>query len=119
MITKPSMSEIAVNRELWEQYVDPQNGDPKAFDRMSIEGKINLQRNLWPDEYAQEMRDMAEAVAWIVEDGENDVELDELKGEICDWLIDGETVTNQTADDLAAKWQEYCETAAEATEDYE
>ena len=53
MNSKPSMEEIATTRELWQQYVDPQNNDPEAFDRMTVEEKIKLQRELWPAEAAE------------------------------------------------------------------
>ena len=60
MNSKPSMTEIATDRSLWEQYVDPQNNDPEAFDRMTVEEKIALQRELWPEEAAQEEAEQAE-----------------------------------------------------------
>ena len=48
--SKPTMEQIATDRNLWNQYVDPQNNDPDAFDRMSVEEKVALQRDLWPNE---------------------------------------------------------------------
>lgn len=64
MNSKPSMTEIATDRSLWEQYVDPQNNDPAAFDRMTVEEKIDLQRELWPDEAAAEAE--PQRYEWIV-----------------------------------------------------
>lgn len=48
--SKPTMEQIATNRVLWEQYVDPQGNDPEAFDRMTVGEKIKLQAKLWPEE---------------------------------------------------------------------
>ena len=50
MNTKPTMEQIATDHDLWNQYVDPQNNDPEAFDRMTVEEKVQLQRGLWPAE---------------------------------------------------------------------
>lgn len=59
MNSKPSMTEIATDRNLWAQYVDPNNNDPEAFDQMTVDEKVELQRELWPDEAAQEDAEQA------------------------------------------------------------
>lgn len=50
----PTMEEIARSRQLWEQYVDPHDMDPGAFDRMTQAEKIAAQREMFPDETRQE-----------------------------------------------------------------
>ena len=49
MSSEPSMTEIATDRSLWGQYVDPNNNDPEAFDRMTVAEKIALQQEIWPE----------------------------------------------------------------------
>lgn len=49
-MNKPTMQDIAESRELWKEYVDPQNNDPELFDTMTVQERMDLQRDLWPDE---------------------------------------------------------------------
>jgi hypothetical protein len=49
-VNKPTVREIAEDQELWEQYVDPQNNDPQAFDRMSVPAKMRLIVKIWPND---------------------------------------------------------------------
>ena len=119
MSTKPSMYQIATSRELWDQYVDANGNDQGEFDEMSVEAKINMQCSMWPDEYAAELRQMAEAIYSIVSGADNRDEHDALVSEIYDWLVDGMTITNQTAEEMAGMWQAYQDEATEDYEDYE
>lgn len=41
---------IAENRRAWEERVDPQNNDPGAFDRMTVDEKMRLIVELWPED---------------------------------------------------------------------
>jgi len=114
-MNKPTMLEIANSKALWMEYVDPQNAAPGEFDSLTVAQRMNVQINLWPDEYDEELRNLAIEIAGIVYDGDSKDERDALEGEIYDWLADGETIT-QGADELAAEWEEYEATAAEAME---
>ena len=115
MNSKPTMIRIAQSKALWNEYVDPQGNDPALFDSLTVEQRVNVQRDLWPDEYDEELRTLAIEIAGIVLDGDDKNERDALEGEIYDWLADGETIT-RGADELAAEWEEYEATAAEAME---
>lgn len=114
MTSKPTMIRIAQSKALWNEYVDPQANDPALFDSLTVEKRVNVQRNLWPDEYAEELRTLAIEIAGIVLDGDDKYERDALEGEIYDWLADGETVT-KSADELAVEWEEYEADAASET----
>lgn len=50
----PTMSEIAQDKNLWGQYVDPQNNDPEAFNRMTVWEKVAAQREMFLVEAALE-----------------------------------------------------------------
>ena len=50
----PTVKDIAENKQLWEEYVDPDNNDPGAFDRMTVEERIAAQRQMFPAEAAEE-----------------------------------------------------------------
>ncbi len=113
-MNKPSMQRIARSKSMWDQYVDPQRADPALYASLTVTERVNVQRNLWPDEYDEELRTLAIEIAGIVYDGDSKDERDELEGEIYDWLADGETVT-ESADALAVEWEIYEATAAEAT----
>ena len=115
MSTKPTMIRIAKSKALWMEYVDPQDAAPSEFDSMTVAQRMNVQINLWPDEYDEELRTLAIEIAGIVYDGDSKNERDELEGEIYDWLADGETIT-QGADELAVEWEIYEANAAEAVE---
>jgi Arc/MetJ-type ribon-helix-helix transcriptional regulator len=112
-MNKPTMKRIASSKALWNEYVDPQRNDPELFDSLTVEQRINVQRELWPDEYDEELRTLAIEIAGIVLDGDDKDERDAIEGEIYDWLADGETVTLD-ADALAVEWEIYEATAAEA-----
>lgn len=120
MSTKPGMSDIAVDRELWGQYVDPNNNDPEAFDRMTVAEKIALQRDLWPDEaditaeqaikiLASKTDDLdvryeavvtlAGAVLDMSEYGDPDSSLE-------DWIGAGDYTGSETVESIAAEWDE-------------
>jgi hypothetical protein len=114
-MNKPTMKRIASSKALWNEYVDPQRNDPELFDSLTVEQRINVQRDLWPDEYDEELRTLAIEIAGIVLDGDDKNERDAIEGEIYDWLADGETVTLD-ADALAVEWEIYEATAAEAVE---
>lgn len=115
MTTKPSMLRIANSKALWMEYVDPQNNAPSEFDSMTVSQRMNVQINLWPDEYDEELRTLAIEIAGIVYDGDDKNERDELEGEIYDWLADGETNVLE-ADALAVEWEIYEADAAETVE---
>jgi hypothetical protein len=113
MNSKPTMKRIANSKALWNEYVDPQRNDPELFDSLTVEQRINIQRELWPDEYDEELRTLAIEIAGIVLDGDDKNERDAIEGEIYDWLADGETIT-QDADALAVEWEIYEADAADA-----
>lgn len=113
-MNKPTMQRIARSKSLWDEYVDPQNAAPGEFDSLTVAQRMNVQINLRPDEYDEELRTLAIEIAGIVYDGDSKDERDELEGEIYDWLADGETVT-LPADALAVEWEIYEAEAAEAT----
>ena len=46
----PTFQDIATSEQLWNEYVDPQNNDPESFDRMTTAEKIQLMKDLWPQE---------------------------------------------------------------------
>lgn len=116
-MTKPTMQRIARSKALWMEYVDPQGNAPEQFDDLTVEQRVNIQADLWPDEYAEELRVLAIEIAGIVLDGDDKNERDALESEIFDWLVDGETVT-EDADALAVEWEIYEANAAEATQEF-
>jgi hypothetical protein len=50
MSNSPTTSEIATDRDLWNEYVDPNNEDPGAFDRMTTAEKIEFVNDTWPED---------------------------------------------------------------------
>jgi len=112
-MNKPSMLRIANSKALWMEYVDPQNAAPGEFESLTVTQRMNVQIELWPDEYDEELRTLAIEIAGIVYDGDSKDERDELESEIFDWLSDGETVT-LPADALAVEWEIYEAEAADA-----
>ena len=113
MSTKPTMLQIANSKALWMEYVDPQNTAPDEFESMTVSQRMNVQIDLWPDEYDEELRNLAIEVAGIVYDGDSKDERDELESEIFDWLADGETNVLEAAA-VAVEWEIYEAEAAEA-----
>lgn len=105
-MTKPTMQRIARSKALWNEYVDPDANDPEQFDSLTVEQRVNIQAELWPDEYDEELRVLAIEIAGIVLDGDDKNERAALEGEIYDWLKGGETVTKD-ADALAVEWEIY------------
>lgn len=61
--------------------------------------------------------ELAEAIYGIVSGADNTDEIDATESEICGWLADGDLDGSETAEQLAAMYIEYCETAAEAIEE--
>ena len=49
MPNDPTRTEIANSYALWVEYVDPQeHGTEAEFDAMTIEEKVEFQREMWP-----------------------------------------------------------------------
>lgn len=54
----PTRREISVDWNLWREYVDPHaEMTQEEFDEMTVEKKIELQRQTWPDERLDEEED--------------------------------------------------------------
>lgn len=49
-MSTPTMQQIAESRELWMEYVDPQNNEPELFDKLTVQERVDLQRDMWPAE---------------------------------------------------------------------
>ncbi len=116
-MNKTTMQRIARSKALWSEYVDTDNNAPEQFDALTVEQRVNIQADLWPDEYDEELRVLAIEIAGIVLDGDDKDERDALEAEIFDWLKNGKTVT-EDADALAVEWEIYEANAAEATQEF-
>lgn len=51
---RPTVEEIASNQHLWNEYVNPGNDEPDAFDEMSTVHKMRLIVELWPEDVAED-----------------------------------------------------------------
>jgi len=55
-----SLETIVTERDAWEQYIDPDNAEPKSFDA-PLKTRIKTVCDLWPDELTDADRAYANA----------------------------------------------------------
>jgi len=55
--------EIAENKEKWDEYVNPGNDDPGAFERLTTPKKMALIVGLWPEDIDQDDTEAWEILA--------------------------------------------------------
>ena len=126
MSSEPSMTEIATDRSLWGQYVDPNNNDPEAFDRMTVAEKIALQQEIWPEEAdmtaEQAIQILAASRGVNDDDATKDVVYDAIivlsaavleasetgdpNDSLSDWIGSGTYTGSETVESIAAEWDE-------------
>lgn len=60
---EPTCIEIAEDRNLWSERVDPDNNDPEAFDRMTAAERLDTIHDMFPDDCnCDDVSDWEEAV---------------------------------------------------------
>jgi hypothetical protein len=108
---KATLEQIVNNRDLWNQYVDPDGNEPQSFEQSKFD-KAATVAALWPDDMTDEDREYLfdvklDAVAAMVATGtgaENDTQLG-------DWMREGHW-QDMTPEAIAAEWDELNEQIA-------
>lgn len=48
-MTSPTNQQIASDRNMWEQYVDPDGNEPESFDNTTEAERVKILQDLWPE----------------------------------------------------------------------
>ena len=104
-----------------DQYDTTQNTTPREFVDWLVESAEEEfdsadERILLRAASAARLDDLSWRIYGIVSGADNTDEIDATQSDIHDWLADGDLDGDETAEQLAAEYIEYCETAMEATE---
>lgn len=65
---RPTCREIAEDRELWDEYIDPGANDPVAFDRMTEAERLGTIHEMFPQDCNCDDTDNWEATVNLMDD---------------------------------------------------